>query len=751
MRLTLRTLLAYLDDILEPEQTREIGRKVAESDVASTLSNRILEVLRRRRLTAPELSGPEAGLDPNTVAEYLDNSLAPAAVTDVEKVCLESDVHLAEVAACHQILTLVLGEPVDIVPDSRARMYALSPTTKPAPTADDQPSKSSLDPPKRIIPVTTADAREQLAVIKGEGQTDTADSDHPDRSRSDRRFSAGIPDHLRPTPVWRRALPYTVLGLIAVGWLALIVFDPTFFPGFLSDQSRSPSESSIVADLGTGTPAVDPESAAFPDGNKTTSSKTSPKETGTPDAPAFPANPPPPGDKPGSGGTKPGGSVDSGSLLPGPPASGRKQPSIQPPGAAIAAPRPGSPAQTQQPPQRKPPTVQYVSFKGSLLRYDPERSAWFVMPHGSVIYTADRLASPEPFDAQFNINRSAVIVTLRGGTSITMQTPPEEADAAFEIRRGRVVIRSASGKAAAKPDNRRAALAIIIRNRNWRLTFVPGTVCGVEVTPGEPEAPGQIFTDSGYTGGLYVLSGSVRLTDDKGRTETITAKNWRSLSPTSSGATDKVADGDAVPGGASSRPPLLVIPEWISPDSVSSSRLSRRYATLFEKRFDADEQVSHSMLPVIKDHRPRLSELAVKCLALIEDYASLVTALSEAPHEEARRAAIAGLRTWLPTAAENGKVLTAQLKETVEPENVQPIDRLLWGFGKKDARNRETSLQLIRWLGSSDIAVRELAFYHIYRLTGRKYDYRPNLPPIQRNAAISRWLNHVEKFGGLLK
>src|SRR5262249_61915103 len=99
MRLTLRTLLAYLDDTLEPTQAKAIGHKIAESPTAQEIIDRIREVVRRRRLTTPPLTGPGAKLDPSMVAQYIDSTLSAAGAAEVAANRPENDGYPAQTAA----------------------------------------------------------------------------------------------------------------------------------------------------------------------------------------------------------------------------------------------------------------------------------------------------------------------------------------------------------------------------------------------------------------------------------------------------------------------------------------------------------------------------------------------------------------------------------------------------------------------------------------------------------------------------
>ena len=129
MRLTLRTLLAYLDQVLSPEDAIKLEQKIAKSEYAQQLIQRIQTISHRPRMEAPRIDSKTHVGDPNLVAEYLDSSLDHDKVVAFERALLESDTSLAEVASCHEILSQVLHQPATLPSRMRERLYRLNKQT----------------------------------------------------------------------------------------------------------------------------------------------------------------------------------------------------------------------------------------------------------------------------------------------------------------------------------------------------------------------------------------------------------------------------------------------------------------------------------------------------------------------------------------------------------------------------------------------------------------------------------------------
>jgi len=111
MRLTLRTLLAWLDGLLPAADRVELDAKVAASPVAPRLLERIAGLTGRPELPAPRTDGRGLAEDANTAAEFLDNTLPGDRLEAFERICLDSDIHLAEVADCHAFLAEIARDP----------------------------------------------------------------------------------------------------------------------------------------------------------------------------------------------------------------------------------------------------------------------------------------------------------------------------------------------------------------------------------------------------------------------------------------------------------------------------------------------------------------------------------------------------------------------------------------------------------------------------------------------------------------
>jgi len=717
-----------MDDVLDKSHAPEIGNKVNASTNATALVNRIREVVRRRRLLAPELAGPQSGLDPNTIAEYLDNTLDADTVADVEKVCLDSDMHLAEVAACHQVLTIVLGEPVEVPERTRERMYALGPsrhrmTAAATPNSETVAARSNEAPPQpelERVPVRSVTLTPPKPVSEN--------------------FSEGVPDYLIPVPFWKRVVPAVIAVILVGGWAIMMYRELT---------DRTPSDTStLIAANDKATTAPQPA----PDGDSNSESPTTqmpqtaiaandvneagrfnrrqPEQVPSPLEPARPANPPST-----DVASKPQPEPSENAVT----ASSSKNTSPMPITVAKAdVPKP--PTDTEKP--NIPavdsilpgPEVLYTSRGGRLANRTP--SGWGVLPYRSTIRRGDRVCSPYPFSAQFEIASLGLSIELLPGSSMEFAGATTQEVLVLDVQRGRVSIKRAD-----KDSGEPLTIGLRLAGEPCQLTLLAGqTLCGLEILPREPDSFELDFGEDRIRGHVAVVSGDVHFVGANGGDDKLGPQTWYSLS---------VRDRKQ-PDVARRQTPLVVIPDWLDANKPRMTATERTYATQFEKKVDPDLPLSESVSGLINEKSQMLSTFAARALASTELHGELVKALARAEFEETRVAAIVGLRQWLPQSPRHRELLKEELAQNFAPDHIEAIYRLLWGYNDSDARSPQTSRLLVDWLHHENLVIRHLAFFQIYSLTGQKYDYRPVSPAPQRSAAIERWNMHLERNKGAL-
>ena len=219
MRLTLRTMLAYLDNILEQQDAEALGAKISDSEFASELVYRTLSSTRKSNLNAPPLDGRGIGADPNSVAEYLDNTLEENRIPGFEKVCLESDMYLGEVASCHSILSICIDKPVTIESEVRDRVLRLV-------SASLEKTEELVEPQEQ-----SHAALEHLIEPK----------------------AAGVPEYIRKKshPLWRATVIMTFIGLMSIiGLRAIGPFDQSH--PWIGSLFASPAEEQNTDGRATG-------------------------------------------------------------------------------------------------------------------------------------------------------------------------------------------------------------------------------------------------------------------------------------------------------------------------------------------------------------------------------------------------------------------------------------------------------------------------------------------------------------------
>ncbi|MDZ4852235.1 MAG: hypothetical protein SGI77_23350 [Pirellulaceae bacterium] len=238
MRLTLRTLLAYLDNVLEPNDANALREKITHGKLSRGIVERIQSVSARPKLAAPKVDARGTAGDANVVAEYLDNTLDAQHIIDFEQACLGEDARLAEVACCHQILTLVLKKPAVVAAPLRDRIRNLANSNS---VGEAEPSEKSID-------VNSSTVLSRVAMSVQNGKRYRMDAAHRDGTQTnseheqdaasdavrplatqglelDDKLIEHVPEYLRSgtSGEWKNAI--SILGLIAallfVAWLSV--------------------------------------------------------------------------------------------------------------------------------------------------------------------------------------------------------------------------------------------------------------------------------------------------------------------------------------------------------------------------------------------------------------------------------------------------------------------------------------------------------------------------------------------------
>jgi hypothetical protein len=710
VRLTLRTLLAYLDDTLDPGQTKLIGQKVAESDTAQELVARIKQVTRRRRLTTPIEAGPAGKIDPNTIAEYLDNVVSAEQQADIEQICLASDVHLAEVAACHQILTLVLGEPALVPPPAKQRMYGLV--------------KGPEAIPYRKPPVRAE--REHEAVEEKE---------------TDETLRLGLPAYGRKTG-WRQRL--LLVGGAAVA-AALLVFAVL--------QVMNPSRPATSESSGTLVAQNDKE-------NQTT------RQTGQNNKEHHPEGAGSAADQ-GKGDKQ---DASAGNKEKKPEQKQEKKQVIE----KNKETKPAESGAPPKLPFTKPSTRQvlvgdYVPPNSGkeasvLLQAQGENSEWRRV----------EVKKPEVYSARplVSLPGCRSVVETKGGVRLTLwgylpelwpdpplmeslvelhysEQPLIELD--MTLRRGRVVLlnlRDAPARVRVRfenPTNPEAAdfFDITLRERNSEILLERWSLFADNEPFYRNPKNAQRLGPVAWMG-LIALSGEayLRFNDLSSRLEAPCAVLWNS-----------------VKGDLSPPRPLPKVPEWISTNPPLPEKMReedrknwlRSRAEMLRARDEIATDMSVKEVGVAlkeavttpKD--PSKRTLAVRCFAAIDDLPSLVDALDQGNFADVRQAAVQTLQTWIASSRDAEYRLYAFLQQNKynlrEAANI--MDLLHSTYHSPQAmKDPVTYDTLIGYLGSELLPIRELAAWHLYRLYPQavtSIPFNATAPPGIRNRIQEAW------------
>lgn len=688
MRLTLRTMLAYMDEQLDPPQMEEIGSKIRESGVATGMIDRIRASTRKHRMEAPKLDGRGIGKDANSVSEYLDNVLDKDEIPELEQLCLNSDMHLAEVAACHQILSQLPNVEFEIDHRLRDQIYDI-PALLAERAAEEIDDEEELAKPKQ------ATVRDPAALAL---------------KKKKKRKSPKVPEYFKAQPASKRG--WVTLALTAAVVLLGVAFGAYVMRDLWLDQvakqnAATPATSTEKGDSSSqrNGPAIIESSATSKAAPATSPDDESQSEKGSTDALKKSE---PEGESIKIDESNP---IIESDAAPPPPISDA------PPAEAEA--KPAEPSDSGKAPAVALTKSPLMAGPVPVIAWNSTTKGWSrvvegeAIPEGGAIALVGTRAKAK--------TASGLSVTWIGPTEVRFQKEPGKQELTWVMDSARLLLDAT--------DAAGSSINTLLAGTPVMLKFVsPDSQLAIEVvrsTPlgGDPANPDE-FT---ATTQLMLLRGAVQV--KVGQEERLIE----------SGSELAVAEIDS--SGAIREMKGEGAPLWV--DELTAGEATKQSSKALSDRLaNVKTPLSIALQELASDKRVNVASLASQALAQLEEIKPLCDQFRDVDYRSVWRSNQNFLRQLMQSKPAMAEMVRGQL-ETHYPAEAAAIYRLLCGFTKDQFA--QEGRQIIGALESESSLVRVLAYQTLVDLVGpggRKY--RPEDPAPDRAKHVVAWIEAFE-------
>jgi hypothetical protein len=380
-----------------------------------------------------------------------------------------------------------------------------------------------------------------------------------------------------------------------------------------------------------------------------------------------------------------------------------------------------------------------VSEPGMFVMRRPAEATWKVADGNQPVPAGDLVVGFS--GATLDSENGAVRLTMRGDLNRNSPYPIIEnavvlheadgTDLNFTLDRGRVdvVNRKASGA---------AHVRMKVRDAVWDLTLLePGAQVAFETYGRWPRGARfskELDPKIAPTANLIILVLKGQLRVKQGGYETVM----------SAPPGPALLEWDSVSGRDESPVHLDQLPAWAQSEGAPTAEAQQRRAVIARFRQALLTKGADKALDEFLDSdSPADRGLAVFVLGALDNLPRLGKALREAKHFDVWDNGVVALRHWVGRKPGQDQILYNRLIETAnyKPKQAEAVVQLLHSFGDEELARPEVYQTLIDFMEHDLLAIRGLAYWHLYRLVpaGRELGYNPLGPKEQRDEGLKKW------------